>query len=206
MKQTITRKYIDYLLQNVKIRDYMEDEYNLDFVESKMSKWANTCCPMPNHDDSNPSFGVNEESNLYNCFGCGATGDVIKLVQTVEGLQFIEAIQKLSKYAGVEVETTNLDIKYLINEFKASIQQYLEKDYENNFPGNLSESGFLMAFAERTKKHVRACNLDSRELKWVENMYKQIEIFSQKEDYKSIAKIWKQFAKESKERILKYES
>ncbi len=184
----------------------MEDEYNSDFIESKMSKWANTSCPMPNHDDSNPSFGVNEESNLYNCFGCGVTGDVIKLVQNVEGLEFIEAIQKLSKYAGVEIETTNLDIKYLINEFKSSIQQYLEKDYDNKFPGGLSESGFLIALAERTKKHIRTCNLNEAEISWVEEIYRKIETCTQKEDYRQIAKIWKEFGKQSKERISNLES
>ena len=206
MKQTITRQYIDHLLKNVKIREFMEDEYNSDFIESKMSKWSNTSCPMPNHDDSNPSFGVNEESNLYNCFGCGVTGDVIKLVQNVEGLEFIEAIQKLSKYAGIEIETTNLDIKYLINEFKSSIQQYLDKDYDNRFPGGLSESGFLIAFADRTKKHIRICNMNSNEIFWVEEIYKKIEVSTQKEEYKQIAKIWKEFAKQSKERISNLES
>lgn len=206
MKEKITRNYIDYLLKNLSIREYMEDEYNLDFVSSKSNNWANTCCPMPNHDDSNPSFGVNEESNLYNCFGCGATGDIIKLVQTVEGLEFIEAIQKLSVYKGIEIETTNLDIKYLINDFKNSIKEYLDRDYQNRFPGNLSEGSFLLAFAERTKNHIRLCNYHNDEIRWTEEIYKSIDSFTQKEDYNNIAKLWKKFGKESKERIRVYES
>lgn len=184
----------------------MEDEYHCDFIESKISLWSNTNCPMPNHNDSNPSFGVNEESNLFNCFGCGVTGDIIKLVQEVEGLNFIEAIQKLSKYSGIEIETINLDMKSLINDLKSSINQYLNLETDNRFPGGLSETGFLLAFAQRTKKHIRTCNLDENELSWVENIYKDIELLTHKEDYKSISKIWKNFGKECKERVIRYET
>ena len=202
--EKITRQYLDHLISTVSIVDFMEDVYNSDFIDSKMSHWTNTCCPMPNHDDSNPSFGVNTESNRYNCFGCGATGDIIKLVQNVEGLNFIEAIQRISSYSGIEVETANLDFKYLVNEFKSTINNYLNKENENKFPGGLSESNFLIALNDRSKKFLRSVNLNNDDLKWVESVYSEVEIFTQKNDYKTIAKIWKDFGKQTKERILSY--
>lgn len=202
--EKITRQYLDHLISTVSIVDFMEDVYNSDFIDSKMSNWTNTCCPMPNHDDSNPSFGVNTESNRYNCFGCGATGDIIKLVQNVEGLNFIEAIQRISSYSGIEVETANLDFKYLVNEFKSTINNYLNKENENKFPGGLSESNFLIALNDRSKKFLRSVNLNNDDLKWVESVYSEVEIFTQKNDYKTIAKIWKDFGKQTKERILSY--
>jgi hypothetical protein len=202
--EKITRQYIDTLISTVSIANYMEDEYNSDFVDSKMSNWANTCCPMPNHDDSNPSFGVNTESNRYNCFGCGATGDIIKLVQSVEGLNFIEAIQKISSYSGIEVETTNLDFKYLVNEFKSTINDYLNKENENKFPGGLSETNFLIAFSDRSKKFLRLVNINDEDFNWVESVYKEIELLTEKQDYKNLTKVWKDFGKQSKEKMLKY--
>ena len=33
-------------------------------------------CPF--HDDTNPSLSVNPSENLWQCFGCGAAGDVIR--------------------------------------------------------------------------------------------------------------------------------
>ena len=38
--------------------------------------WA--CCPF--HHEKTASFSINESGQFYHCFGCGASGDVIKLV------------------------------------------------------------------------------------------------------------------------------
>jgi len=40
-------------------------------------------CPF--HEDSNPSFGYNYGKDRYNCFTCGASGDLIKMWSHVEG-------------------------------------------------------------------------------------------------------------------------
>jgi putative DNA primase/helicase len=40
-------------------------------------------CPF--HEDSNPSFGYNYQKDQYNCFTCGAGGDLIKLWSHVRG-------------------------------------------------------------------------------------------------------------------------
>ena len=69
----ITRNFIDSLVKSIDIMEFMESAYDSDFIISKNSDWANTRCPMPDHDDGNPSFGLNNKSNTYNCFGCGAT-------------------------------------------------------------------------------------------------------------------------------------
>ena len=39
------------------------------------------CCPF--HDERTPSFTLNPDKGLYKCFGCGAGGDVIKLIRVV---------------------------------------------------------------------------------------------------------------------------
>lgn len=59
-------------------------------------------CPF--HKEKSPSFHVNEERGRYHCFGCQASGDVFSFVQNIEGLSFIEAIQKLAERAGVQLE------------------------------------------------------------------------------------------------------
>ena len=35
------------------------------------------CCPMPDHDDPNPSMVLHLRTDRFHCFGCGAHGDVI---------------------------------------------------------------------------------------------------------------------------------
>lgn len=204
--QKIDRVFIDHILKNVSMVEYLEKEYDLDFIYNRKSNWFNTNCPMPDHDDSSPSFGVNNETNLFHCFGCGEKGDLIKLIQKVEGLNFVESIQKIADFAGIDIELVNLDIKSIIKDLKNHISEYLTENNSNPYPGNLSEIGFLIAFSERTKKHIRKNNFDIQEINWTDSLYKQIEIFSEQQDYKSIDKLWLNFSKMCKERLINNES
>jgi len=51
-------------------------------------------CPF--HKENTPSFRVNDAKGLYNCFGCGASGDAIKFLQDLKGLAFLEAVELLA--------------------------------------------------------------------------------------------------------------
>ena len=178
---------------------FMESSYDSDFIISKNSDWSNTRCPMPDHDDGNPSFGVNTKSNTYNCFGCGATGDLIKLVQEVEGLNFVEAIQKLAIYANIDIETVDFDVKYIMREMNSNIKKYLEKENNaSNYPGGLSEVNFLIAFSEKIKKYERMTNYHPEFVSWTDTYYKQIDEFVHKENYKELNTLWKSFIKQAK--------
>jgi len=50
-------------------------------------------CPF--HKDTNPSLSVNPTKNLWQCFGCGAAGDVIRFVELFDKVSFPEAVEKL---------------------------------------------------------------------------------------------------------------
>ncbi|CAB1066131.1 DNA primase DnaG, partial [Olavius sp. associated proteobacterium Delta 1] len=51
-------------------------------------------CPF--HGDKNPSFSVNPLNNLWQCFGCGAGGDVIRFIELFDQVDFKEAVSRLS--------------------------------------------------------------------------------------------------------------
>jgi DNA primase len=57
-------------------------------------------CPF--HNESTPSFTVNEDKGFYHCFGCGAHGDVIRFKRDHDGLSFIDALQALEQDAGLQ--------------------------------------------------------------------------------------------------------
>ncbi len=59
------------------------------------------CCPF--HQERSPSFMVNEEKNMWHCFGCGKGGDAFAFVMEIEGLDFREALQLLAEKTGVEL-------------------------------------------------------------------------------------------------------
>ena len=58
-------------------------------------------CPF--HDEKTPSFNVTPARGLYYCFSCGAGGDVIRFVQKIDGLTFIEAVERLAGRAGIDL-------------------------------------------------------------------------------------------------------
>jgi len=56
-------------------------------------------CPF--HEDDDPSFSVNSEQNLWNCFGCDKGGDVIRFVELIDQVDFKEAVNRLSDQASI---------------------------------------------------------------------------------------------------------
>jgi DNA primase len=80
---------------------------NIDIIElfnsfnvelKKVGKNFMGLCPF--HEDHNPSLSVDREKGLYNCFGCGESGDVFDLVEKMKGLNFVEAKDYLKGFRG----------------------------------------------------------------------------------------------------------
>ncbi|HCF37948.1 MAG TPA: DNA primase, partial [Thermosipho africanus] len=84
-------------------------------------------CPF--HTETTPSFYVNPSFKTYHCFGCGASGDVIKFVQEIEGIPFMEALKKLAEEAGVKIEysSSNSFQQLYFNFYKELHKEYIEK-------------------------------------------------------------------------------
>ncbi|HTX14053.1 MAG TPA: DNA primase [Candidatus Baltobacteraceae bacterium] len=56
-------------------------------------------CPF--HSEKTPSFSVNATHQFYKCFGCGASGDVLKFVMEMEHVSFPEALKLLAERNGI---------------------------------------------------------------------------------------------------------
>jgi len=65
-------------------------------------------CPF--HSERTPSFSVSPQKNLYHCFGCCRGGDGIGFVMEKENIPFIEAVEKIAKDNGMEVERTDKEL------------------------------------------------------------------------------------------------
>ena len=67
---------------------------------------ANFMARCPFHGEKTPSFNVNRNLQIYKCFGCGESGDVIKFIEKYESCTFMEALEILAKRANLKMPET----------------------------------------------------------------------------------------------------
>ncbi len=116
-------------------------------------------CPF--HDEKTPSFNVTPARGLWYCFSCAEGGDVIKFVQKIDNLSFVEAVERLAARAGLELRyeqggqvpgREHSQRRRLLEAHKAAAEFFAER-----LPGAgaaaarafLAERGFGQADAER---------------------------------------------------------
>jgi DNA primase len=63
-------------------------------------------CPF--HSEKTPSFMVNEEKQIFHCFGCGEGGDVFTFLMKVGHFSFPQAVEELAKRYGVKLPSREL--------------------------------------------------------------------------------------------------
>lgn len=79
---------------------------------------ANYVCCCPFHDEKRPSFTVNQNKNIYKCFGCGKTGNAIDFLIDYRKIELPEALKILSEKYNIEMNETE---KPKINQFKKPV-------------------------------------------------------------------------------------
>lgn len=58
-------------------------------------------CPF--HEEKSPSFKVDQQSQLYHCFGCGTGGNVFSFLMALEKMDFPEAVEAVASRVGIEI-------------------------------------------------------------------------------------------------------
>ena len=64
-------------------------------------------CPF--HNEKTPSFSINEQRNLYHCFGCGESGNAYGFLMKNQGLSFPEAVRLLADKLSIDIPDTHED-------------------------------------------------------------------------------------------------
>lgn len=88
------------------IQDLLARTDIVSVIESRISlkkTGANFQARCPFHQEKTPSFTVSPSKQFYHCFGCGANGNAISFLMAYDRLSFVEAIEALAKYVGVDI-------------------------------------------------------------------------------------------------------
>lgn len=80
---------VDEAKQKHNISDVMAKHANV----TKVGKERKSLCPF--HNEKSPSFQLNDAKGTFYCFGCGATGDIVRLVMRLQGIGFMDAMRWL---------------------------------------------------------------------------------------------------------------
>jgi DNA primase len=97
MANSIPRDFIDRLIDDSDIVAVISNYVSL----TKKGNNFTCCCPF--HDEKTPSFSVSPQKSIYHCFGCGKGGNVLSFIMDFEGLNFVEAVERLADMNNISV-------------------------------------------------------------------------------------------------------
>jgi len=95
----------DNIVDEIKSRCNIVDVIGRHVPLKKTGSNYKGVCPF--HNEKTPSFVVSETKQIFTCFGCGATGDVIEFVQRYHNMDFPGAVEKLAGEFGIEIKNAN---------------------------------------------------------------------------------------------------
>lgn len=82
--------------------------------------------PCPFHQERTPSFVVNEERNMWHCFGCNKGGDAFAFIMEIENVSFRESLEMLADRTGVELPRYNQEAYSQEKSLKEKLTELLE--------------------------------------------------------------------------------
>lgn len=92
----------EHIIEKVKEENDIVDVIS-DVVRLKRSgrNYSGLC---PFHHEKTPSFSVSQDKQIFKCFGCGETGNVISFVMKNKAMTFPEAVGYLADRANITLE------------------------------------------------------------------------------------------------------
>lgn len=118
------KDFIDRIHREVPIESYISRFVPL----KKRGKNFIGLCPF--HQEKSPSFNVSAEKQFYYCFGCKASGDLIRFVMDYERVDFSRGLEILSEYSGIPLEEKNSKLSE-VSDFLYKINQKVSEYYQH---------------------------------------------------------------------------
>ncbi|WP_288221472.1 DNA primase [uncultured Clostridium sp.] len=90
------------ILEKIKEENDIVDIISESVRLKKSGRSFSGLCPF--HNEKSPSFSVSQEKQIYKCFGCGESGNVITFVMKNKNMTFIDAVKYLADRANIILE------------------------------------------------------------------------------------------------------
>ncbi len=122
-------------------------------------------CPF--HGEKTGSFSVNDQKQIFHCFGCGVGGGVINFIMQIEKLEFVEAVHFLADKYNVKLEISGSSRpRELISQLR-EIHEVAAKHFQDNLKTTAGEE-VLQYFEDRglTRKTISGFRLGYSDSGW----------------------------------------
>ncbi len=96
----IPEDFIERLLNSVNIVEVIQKRRQ---VERRGGAYMAKCPFHKGGEENNASMKIYEETGTYHCFTCKETGNAITFLKKHDNLDFIEALEQLASYVGMEI-------------------------------------------------------------------------------------------------------
>jgi DNA primase len=123
---SIPSSFIDRLITSVNIVDIIGRRLQIE--RRGGAHWAK--CPFHGGgDERSASFKIYDDTGTYHCFGCKESGNAIHFLRKHDGLDFMEAIELLASYVGMEVpqQEKPVDVSGAININTKAAEVFIEQ-------------------------------------------------------------------------------
>ncbi len=123
---SIPSSFIDRLITSVNIVDIIGRRLQLE--RRGGAYWAK--CPFHGSgEERTGSFKIYEDTGTYHCFGCKESGNAIHFLRKHDGLDFMEAIELLASYVGMEVpqQEKPIDVSDALNINSRAVEIFIEQ-------------------------------------------------------------------------------
>ncbi len=91
------------ILEKVKEQNDIVDVISESVRLKRSGRNFSGLCPF--HNEKTPSFSVSQDKQIYKCFGCGESGNVISFVMKNKNMPFVEAVKYLADRANITIES-----------------------------------------------------------------------------------------------------
>ena len=129
----IPQEIINQIIEQTDIVPIVEQ-----YVKLSKKSSANYFGLCPFHSETKPSFSVSPGKQIFYCFSCQRGGNVIKFIQDIENVTFLDAIKILAEKTNIKIPTNDPKI-YEHNQVERKVQQNLHLEAARFYYNSLNQ-------------------------------------------------------------------
>lgn len=180
MSQLQGKQLIDEIASRIDIVDLISENVVLKKAGSNFMG----LCPF--HQEKSPSFNVNQQKQIFRCFGCGEGGDIFKYYMRFHNLDFKGALKELADKCGVEIGYSSSYSKQEVDkkeELKKTVYEIYKVSTEF-YRWNLAHKTFGVTAQEYlNKRQAKATMIEKFMLGYAQESWDSLFLYLQKKGF-----------------------